>query len=296
MKSSYEANKCCDIDGVIYIPSDLPDIEELILNLESLPPTRLFDDMYFIGTPFVGTIVLKTEEGLVLIDSMNTEKDGREIIFPGLKKLGLDPSDIKKVILTHGHIDHYGAAKFIKEQTGCKVYMTETDHKYMLDFIYPFNSSEIIQGKEADPGIDVYIKDGDVIKSGSYEIKIVSTPGHTPGGISLIFPVHDGEDEHFVGVWGGTKITPEMSSAYDYIQSVEHFSKETEKYGVDVSVQVHPCVDYNLERGIFDGECKTRDSEGRHPLVMGKERYRIFLNCLMAYAVGSFEKMKSKND
>ncbi len=296
MRSSYEANKCCDIEGVIYIPSDLPDIEDIILDLKSLPPTKLFDDLYFVGTPFVGTIVLKTEEGLVLIDTMNTKKDGEDIIFPGLKELGLDPKDIKKIILTHGHIDHYGAAKFIKEQTGCEVYMTEIDHKYMIDFIYPFNSKEIIQGTEADPGIDVYVNDGDIIKSGSYDIKVVYTPGHTPGGISLIFPVHDGGEEHFVGVWGGTKSPADISSAYDYVKSVDHFAKEAEKYGVDVSVQVHPFVDYNLDKGIFDGVEKKRDSEGRHPLVMGKERYKIFLDCIRAYAVGYMEKIKSEND
>ena len=297
MTRSYEATCCCDINGVLFIPPAVPDIVDNILNLPALPPTQLFDDLYFIGTEFIGTIVLKTDEGLVLIDAMNTAKDGEEIIFKGLKELGLDPMDIKKIIITHGHVDHYGAAKYIKEKTGCMVYMTEIDHKYMREVVVPLGEDRIIQGEASDPGVDVYIGEGDIIRSGNTEIKVVFTPGHTPGGISLIFPVHDLDEEHVVGVWGGTKVWSGTSladnkSVYDYKNSIIHFMDECAKSGADVSVQAHPFVDYNLKKGIFDGRKKTRDAYGKHPLVMGSERFQIFLSCIKAYATGEVEQIK----
>lgn len=295
MKKSYNANNCCDIDGIIYIPSEIPDIVDNILNLPSLPPTKLFDDLYFVGTAFIGSIVLKTEEGLVLIDSMNTAKDGKNIIFKGLEDLGLDPMDIKKLVITHGHVDHYGAAKYIKEKTGCKVYMTETDHRYLREVIVPLGEDRIIQGEAADPEVDVYVNDGDIIKSGNTDIKVVFTPGHTPGGISLIFPVHDLGEEHVVGIWGGTKIPSDIKSAEEYVSSIERFKEECYKNGTDVSVQAHPFVDYSLDKGIFDGREKVRDELGHHPMVMGKERFQLFLSCIKAYAVGSLEQMKVKS-
>ncbi|GFI62488.1 N-acyl homoserine lactonase AttM [Clostridiales bacterium] len=288
MKRSYEANNFCDIDGILYIPSAVPDIVENIINPSILPPTKLFDDLYFVGSTFVGTIILKTEEGLVLIDSMNTASDGENIIFPGIISLGLDPMDIKKIIITHGHVDHYGAAKYIKEKTNCTVYMTKIDHNFMREVIVPLGEDSIIQGEADDPGVDVYVNDGDIIKSGSYEIRVVFTPGHTPGGISLILPVHNEDAKHTVGIWGGTKIPEDLSSIEQYLGSIEHFIDECKKYNADVSVQTHPFVDYNLDKGIFDGT-------GKHPsIILGEDRFQLFLQCIKAYAVGSLEQFKLK--
>lgn len=56
--------------------------------------------------------------------------------------------------------------------------MTEIDHKYMREVIVPLGDDKIFQGEACDPGIDVYIKDGDVIKCGTTEIKVVFTRGH----------------------------------------------------------------------------------------------------------------------
>lgn len=292
MKRSFEASNGCDLNGVLYIPTDIPDIVENISDLFALPPTQLFDDLYFIGTAFVGTIVLNTEDGIVLIDAMNSEQDGEQIIFPGLRRLGLNPKNIKKIIITHGHVDHYGAAKYIKEKTGCAVYMTEIDHKYMREVIVPLGDDRILQGEVCDPGIDVYIKDGDVIKCGTTEIKIVFTPGHTPGGISLIFPVHSDNEVHYAGVWGGTKIPASASDTEDYINSIQHFIEECHKLNVDISVQAHPFVDYSLDKGIFNGKPIQRDINGKHPLILGEERFQLFLQCIKAYAIGNSEKIK----
>lgn len=292
MKRSFETNNGCDLNGVLYIPTDIPDIVENILNLPPLPPTKLADNLYFIGTAFVGTIVLNTEEGIVLIDAMNSERDGEKIIFPGLRELGLNPLDIKKLIITHGHVDHYGAAKYIKEKTGCTVYMTEIDHKMLRDIIVPLGDERIIQGAACDPGIDCYIKDGDIIRCGTAEIKVVFTPGHTPGGISLIFPVKAGNEIHYAGVWGGTKIPATVKDSEEYLCSIQHFIDECKKMHVDISIQAHPFVDYSLDKGIFCGNELYDSKRYKNPIILGEERFQLFLQCIKAYAVGNTEKMK----
>ena len=84
VRTRYEAPEETNIPGIIYLPS-VP-----IVDTEVFEPCRLFDNLYFIGTRFIGTLVVTTREGLVLIDSMNCRRDVEEIIYPGLAKLGLD--------------------------------------------------------------------------------------------------------------------------------------------------------------------------------------------------------------
>src|SRR4051812_5844373 len=79
------------------------------------PPTKVFDQLYYIGTDIVATWALVTTNGIIQIDSMNNSDDAQNIIIAGYKKLGLDPTQIKYLILTHGHADHFGGAKYIQD-------------------------------------------------------------------------------------------------------------------------------------------------------------------------------------
>jgi glyoxylase-like metal-dependent hydrolase (beta-lactamase superfamily II) len=91
---------------------------------------------------------------------------------------------VKYIIATHGHPDHVCANRAIKEATGAEIVM----HKDDADF---FGKPEVssyfsMLGLEASPPTDVIVQDGDVIKLGNNELKVIHTPGHTPGGICLL--------------------------------------------------------------------------------------------------------------
>lgn len=289
---SYDATNGCDVQGVLFIPSALPDILDNIFSEPPLPPTKLFDDLFFVGTRFVGVLIIKTTNGLIMIDSMNYDADAYNVIIPGMQELRLNPEDIKIIVITHGHLDHYGTAKLFKEKYGCKVAMTKRDHQFMLDVIIPLGDDRIKQGKDADPGIDLYLNDGDQIVCGDTKVEVVFTPGHTPGGISLIIPVHDGSDKHYVGLWGGTKIPDNKQEAEEYLRSSEYFMQKCTNAGVDVSVQIHPFVDYNLKKGIFTGRLAERKKGDLHPLVIGEKRFRIFIECIRVAAAGKIEMLE----
>lgn len=81
------------------------------------------------------------------------------------------------IMLTHGHFDHVGAVKEIMEETGCGIYINPRDEGYALGmsgmkFVMPEG------GK--------YYDDGDIIVEAGLAFKVISTPGHTPGSVSLI--------------------------------------------------------------------------------------------------------------
>lgn len=90
---------------------------------------------------------------------------------------------LKYILLTHGHFDHVGGLNFCRnEKENVPVYM----HKSDLSLVSKINDYTQMMGlpESEIPRIDNFILDGDIIKFGTYEIKVLHTPGHTQGGVS----------------------------------------------------------------------------------------------------------------
>src|SRR6266581_4342747 len=92
------------------------------LNVE---PVRLFDNLYFVGLANVYAWAYDTPDGIVMLDTLNNSKDAEVTIAGGMKKLGLDPTRIKYIIITHAHGDHFGGAPYLKEHYGAHVIASE---------------------------------------------------------------------------------------------------------------------------------------------------------------------------
>ena len=78
-----------------------------------IQPFRLCENIYFVGARRVSVHIIKTEEGLVMIDTgyPNTEDE----IIDSMKWMGLDPKDLIAIFHSHGHFDHYGCTNYFKE-------------------------------------------------------------------------------------------------------------------------------------------------------------------------------------
>src|SRR5262249_15713060 len=86
------------------------------------PPPKVFDNLYYVGNWRDSTWAVKTSEGIILIDS-GYDYSAKELIADGLKKLGLDPAQIKYVILSHAHDDRYFGAKFLQDTYKARIIM-----------------------------------------------------------------------------------------------------------------------------------------------------------------------------
>src|ERR1019366_7530593 len=75
-------------------------------------PAKVFDNLYFVGTKIHSSWALTGSEGIILIDTLY-EYASEEAIVGGLRTLGLDPANIKYVIISHAHGDHIGGAKLM---------------------------------------------------------------------------------------------------------------------------------------------------------------------------------------
>ncbi|ATW23965.1 MBL fold metallo-hydrolase [Candidatus Formimonas warabiya] len=106
----------------------------------------------------------------------------------------IQKNDLKAIAIinTHGHWDHVGANNELKELIKVPVLIHEQDAQYLTDG--KLNLGSLMGHETASPAADKLLKEGDLIQFGKVSLKVIHTPGHTPGGISLI-----GEKVAFVG-------------------------------------------------------------------------------------------------
>jgi glyoxylase-like metal-dependent hydrolase (beta-lactamase superfamily II) len=118
----------------------------------------------------------KTKEAVVI----DPGDDAQEL----LKIIKEKELRVKYIVNTHGHFDHIGANKALKEATGAEILIHEADAPVMASA--PRHSVAFGMTSVASPPADRYVKHGDVITAGEVSLKVLHTPGHSPGGISLL--------------------------------------------------------------------------------------------------------------
>ena len=103
---------------------------------------------------------------------------------------------IEKILLTHGHFDHFGAAELLREKLVAPIYIYTPDARYLTD---PFLNLSANSGEPMTVPHYEEVYDGEIIRlkanSGFY-LKVISTPGHTPGSVTYYAPE---ENVAFVG-------------------------------------------------------------------------------------------------
>ncbi|NVJ99397.1 MAG: MBL fold metallo-hydrolase [Alphaproteobacteria bacterium] len=107
-------------------------------------------------------------------------------LMDAAKSLGVN---ITQMLLTHGHLDHAGGAQDIKDQLGLPIIGPHKDDKFWLDGIEEHAANYNMPGLRCCVP-DKWLDDGDEVQVGNVTLKVLHTPGHTPGHVVFYEPTH----------------------------------------------------------------------------------------------------------
>lgn len=118
----------------------------------------------------------RTKDAVVIDPGEDFEEIDKQLKASALK--------VKYIVLTHGHFDHTGALARLKESTGAQILIHEEDASMLLS---SGQAQPFLMDSGAEPcAADRTLKEGDRIQFGENTLEVLHTPGHTPGGISLV--------------------------------------------------------------------------------------------------------------
>lgn len=194
-----------------------------------LPVTQIFDDVWYVGSRYVGQYVFKSSTGFMLLDALNNAAEVQQYDVPVLAALGVSASlPVRDLLLTHGHGDHDGGALEIKTTYNPRVILGSADAagKPYAPFVIDSNDLNPIR-----------------MTLGGRNVTLLSTPGHTPGSITSFIPAVDKGKEQRLMVVGGSAMPSTVGQARSYLDGVERSYKIAKEENVTGTVHPHPIFD-----------------------------------------------------
>jgi len=257
---------------------------------QQMAPIQVFDNLYFIGQGAVSAWAVKTSEGLVIIDALNNASEAEYILVEGLRKVGFNPADMKYLVITHEHADHFGGARYLQDTYKLRVVSSDVAWTSMDN------------GSANRPRRDITVGEGPWTV-GDTTFLFTITPGHTEGALSTILPVFDHGTRYVGAIYGGWGIPASAANKVKQLNSIARFADIAKRAGVDVLLANHQTQDLSLYNHDLLRHRRLKDSAGHaaanspgdfvdpHPYVIGKEPYQRYLNvqaeCVQASAARS---------
>src|SRR6266853_4481929 len=166
---------------------------------KTFPPHKVIGNLYFVGTDNLGSFLITSAQGHILINSDYEETV--PIVRASIEKLGFRYADIKILLGSHAHGDHMEGDALVKELTGATVMAMAEDMPALQVMLGP--------NKRPHP-IDRVLHDGDKVDLGGMSLVAHLTPGHTRGCTTWTFNITEGNRTLSVLIIGSVGVNPGM--------------------------------------------------------------------------------------
>src|SRR2546427_6318437 len=93
------------------------------VEFQKIEPFKVFDNLYYVGPGYVSAWLLTTPDGNILFDT--AQEPYVDYVIGNIRKVGVDPRSIRYIILSHGHLDHFGGEAKIQEASGARAVAVE---------------------------------------------------------------------------------------------------------------------------------------------------------------------------
>jgi len=182
---------------------------------EPFPPHRIVDNLYYVGSKDLASYLIVTPEGNILINS--SLESSVPLIRKSIEQLGFKFSDTKVLLISHAHSDHDAGSATIKELTGAKYLVMDSDVPVVEDG----GKSDFAYGKQ--PGykpakVDRVLHDGDIVKLEDMLLVARKTPGHTKGCTTWTMTITEGGHPYDVVIVG----SPNVNTGYKLVNNAEY--------------------------------------------------------------------------
>ncbi len=236
-----------------------------------MKPFRIFGNLYFVGNADVGSYLIDTGDGLILIDT--TYPTTRALLLQSIWEMGFNPANIKYVLHTHGHFDHFGGTDLIVSLSGATTFLGAPDAEMFRERPEMALISDARHAYLELFKPDVELEDGDIISLGNTRIRAISTPGHTKGVMTYVFEVRDGRETHTAGLYGGIGVNTlcrDFIAKYGNADCRDLHLKSLEKVRgelVDITLGNHTGQNHTSEK--YKAMCDRPD--GANPFISPSE-------------------------
>jgi metallo-beta-lactamase class B len=266
-------------------------------------PTKVFDNVYYVGGMEVGGWIIDTGDGYIMLDTSYAY--GLDtILLPNMAKLGLNPAKIKYILITHGSVgaftaDHSGTVQYFNNKYGTKVVLSAQEAASSNPALLKNGTDDIVVGS-----------DGKKLTLGNTTITMVHTPrsydrntGAVGGGLSYFIPVKIQGKRHMWATYGNTGINVGSvkgnSNVELYLKSMAKFLGYVDSLKPDIAISSHPFVDGSIRRMELIRECDDRHGwwhelcRLRNPFLIGREGARRYFEIMNQCAVVRQEREKA---
>jgi len=275
LPSSGGVNTSNNLPRYVTDPSTIPAREEWYAE-----PAKVFDNLYFVGSKIHSSWALTTSAGIIIIDTL-FPYNSEEAIVGGLEKLGLNPADIKYVIISHAHGDHIGGAQILQERFGAQIVMGGEDWDLVETSPHRYATMGPARNVVASDCIQLFL--------GVAIVNIFKAPGHTPGTLSYTFTVFDNGTPVNVAYSGGTGFNfvnntpdPGIGNFQIYIDSQRHIAEQAAAAHATVILSNHSAFDNATNRNMM----LAGRGDGPHPYEVGEDSvqryFQVMQDCARA--------------
>jgi metallo-beta-lactamase class B len=228
-------------------------------------PFRVIGNVYYVGSQDLASYLITTPQGLILINSNLTSSV--PLIKKSVEKLGFKFSDVKILLISHGHWDHAAGSAEIKRLTGAKYMVMDAD----VPLVESGGMDDFQYGNE--PGsqfpktkVDRVLHDGEEVKLGGVVLVAHKTPGHTKGCTTWTMKVRENTKSYNVVIVG----SPNVNTGYKLVGNAAYPTIAQDYELTFRTLQSLPCDVFLGAHGLYfglDAKYTRMGAGGANPFV-----------------------------